>query len=415
VAEPTDVITIEPSGAIRATRGLGPRLREAAGRYQLVTEVPGMLILRGEPTEAGSGRARVLMAGEVITRMTVMEVINVIASANWRGHLHVVGPDAQRTLSFDQGALKQANSDAADDRLGEILYRAGVIKRGELDELLDAMTPDQRLGSLCVSRGIIDQQQLYHHLQEQAKHVFFAALLVGEGHFVFMLPHEGEELASTTVHLSVQGLLMEGVQRVDEMALFRDKIPSSQMCPAWRPDAPRRTLEADATAVLEQCDGRKSIDEISRLTGLGEFATTKAVYHLMQQGQIAMRTGPTVDPDRVRALVSHFNDVMQDVFVAVATYGGLSQTRATLEAWIEGSGYRPFFGKGVDDFGCIDPDHVAGALSGVDHDRPLEALHQALHELAAFALFSATTALPRDQELALARDVNARLKAIRIE
>ena len=42
------------------------------------------------------------------------------------------------------------------------------------------------------------------------------------------------------------------------------------------------------------------------------------------------------------------------------------------------------------------------------------ALHQALHELAAFALFAATTTLPRDQELALSRDVNTRLKRLRI-
>ncbi len=55
------------------------------------------------------------------------------------------------------------------------------------------------------------------------------------------------------------------------------------------------------------------------------------------------------------------------------------------------------------------------ALERSESDRPLEALHQALHELAAFALFSATTTLPRDQELILARDVNQRLKRIRLE
>ena len=41
-------------------------------------------------------------------------------------------------------------------------------------------------------------------------------------------------------------------------------------------------------------------------------------------------------------------------------------------------------------------------------------LAQALHELSAFALFAATTSLPRDQELALSRDVNTRLKRIRL-
>ncbi len=57
---------------------------------------------------------------------------------------------------------------------------------------------------------------------------------------------------------------------------------------------------------------------------------------------------------------------------------------------------------------------VVNALDDIQAEHPLEALHQALHELVAFALFSATTALPRDQELVLARDVNQRLKAIRI-
>ena len=53
-------------------------------------------------------------------------------------------------------------------------------------------------------------------------------------------------------------------------------------------------------------------------------------------------------------------------------------------------------------------------MGEVDIENPMEALHQALHELSAFALFAATTTLPRDQELALSRDVNTRLKRIRI-
>ncbi len=415
VAEPSDVVIIEPSGSIRAGRALEGVLRANAGTYRLVTEVPGLLVLRSDTAGGGAAHGRVLMAGEIVSRLTVMEVINVVATANWRGHLHVLGASGHRTLSFDQGALKQAASNAADDRLGEILYRAGVVERRVLDELLRAMTADQRFGSLCVSRGIVDQKQLYHFLQEQAKHIFFSSLLVSEGRYLFVLPDEHEDLSSATVHVSVQGLLMEGVQRVDEMALFRDKIPSDQMCPELRPDAPRRTLEPEATAVLRHCDGRRSIEEIARLSGLGEFATTKAIYQLMQQGQLVLRSGPKLDVERVKALVARFNDVMQDIFMAVATYGGLAETRATLGAWIEGSGYSAFFGGGVDDFGCIDSERVAQALSAVEIESPLEGLHQALHELAAFALFSATTALPRDQELALARDVNARLKAIRIE
>ena len=72
-----------------------------------------------------------------------------------------------------------------------------------------------------------------------------------------------------------------------------------------------------------------------------------------------------------------------------------------------------FFGDTIYEDGSIPADRVIEAMSAVEADNPMEALHQALHELAAFALFAATTTLPRDQELSLSRDVNARLKRIR--
>jgi hypothetical protein len=206
------------------------------------------------------------------------------------------------------------------------------------------------------------------------------------------------------------------VQRIDEMALFRERIPSNQMVPVPVRDAqPPKKLDQAAEALMAVCDGRRTIDELARLTGHGEFATTKAVYHLLQAKMITLRRASNIDTDTVKRLVSAFNEVMQDIFIAVATYGGVAQTRQTLDAWIDGSGYGPFFGEGMDDFGCVDANVITQALMTVEQDSPVDALHQALHELAAFALFSATTTLPRDQELTLARDVNRRLKQIRIE
>ena len=362
---------------------------------------------------SSDGEGRVQMAGEILTRMSVMEMINVIATSNWIGELHIQATDVRRILVFDKGALKGANSSASDDRLGEVLYRAGVLSRDQIEELALEMGT-KRFGELAVEKGYVDAQGLFEQLQRQAREIFFAALLMGEGTYAFIVGRE-EPDTGATVHLSVQSMLMEGVQRIDEMALFQDKIPSLEMCPERLPDAPPpKKLEGDALTVLPLCDGDRSIIEISRETGLGEFLTTKAIYQLLQAKQIALHVSRQIDVEQVRALVGRFNEVMQDIFVAVATYGGLAQTRATLDAWIQGSGYGPFFGSGVDDMGTIDADFVADALEHAETEHPIEALHQALHELAAFALFSATTALPRDQELTLARDVNARLKSIRL-
>lgn len=402
-------IDIGPDGHLRPSDDARDRLRFRQGSFELALDLPGVVVLCGE------GHARLQMAGEILGRMAVMEIINIVATSGWRGDLHVVSSEATRVLAFDQGALKGARSDAPIDLLGEVLFRGGLLSRAQLSQLVEE-TGEKRLGELAVERGLLDAAQLYQALRRQAEEIFFNALLVAEGFFAFLVDDVGDHPANATVHLSSQGLLMEGVQRIDEMALFRERVPSSALCPRPALDAPPPTkLDEAARRVLELCDGDTPIDALGRQTGLGEFGVTKAVYQLLQQKLVTLQAARRVDPERVVRLVGRFNEILQDIFVAVATYGGLAQTRATLDTWIQGSGYGPYFGEGVDELGAIDGDFVAQALGSVDMDRPLEALHQALHELAAFALFSASTTLPREQELALARDVNVRLKGIRVE
>jgi len=416
VTDQADRVVVESNGTMHVDgASLAARLRNFSGRYELLTDVPGLLVLRSDDIPAERA-TRALMAGEIVSRMTIMEILNIVAQANWRGDLHVFANDQHRILSLDQGVLKGALSNVEDDRLGEVMFRNGLLTRAALDEVLADTRPDKRFGERCVERGLLDQTKLFEQLQRQAEAIFFSALIVSHGHFAFVLPPEGESDArAATFHLPITGLLMEGVQRIDEMALFRDKIPHSGLCPKRNVGAPDRKLDDNARKVLDICDGTKTIEDLSRITGLGEFLSTKAVYHLLQAKQVTLHSAPQIESAQVVRLVTKFNEVLQDIFVAVATYGGLAQSRATIDAWIVGSGYAPFFGEGVDDFGLLDANFVASAMVNVRSDQPLDDLAQALHELAAFALFSATTSLPREQELTLARDINARLKSIRPE
>jgi hypothetical protein len=206
---------------------------------------------------------------------------------------------------------------------------------------------------------------------------------------------------------------MEGVQRIDEMALFRERIPNDDLCPVVQARATRLSLDENAQLILTYADGQRTIEDISRETGLGLFMTIKAIYGLLQQNGVVLRPRNAVDAEAVKRIVRAFNEVLRDIFMAVATYGGIDQTRSTLEAWIHGSGYAPIFGEKVEEDGSIPVEIVIEALGQITVDNPMEGLSQALHELSAFALFAATTTLPRDQELTLSRDVNTRLKRIR--
>ena len=78
------------------------RLRARAGRYRLVADSPGLVVLRGE-AQAGKASVRVGMAGELLTRTSVLEIVNVIANAGWRGQLHVLDGECELVSEPGQG------------------------------------------------------------------------------------------------------------------------------------------------------------------------------------------------------------------------------------------------------------------------------------------------------------------------
>lgn len=390
-------------------------MRDLAGGYRLAVDAPEMLVLQRVREGSDSPPSRLLMAGEIVGKMTMLDIVSVIANANWRGELSVDGEDgSRRGLIFDKGSLKGSRSNQSEDLLGEVLYRKRLLDRKTLDELLREITPDRRIGELCLQRNLVSPEALHKAIVAQTEQVFFGVLLVESGVYAMSTLDESALAPAHTVHLPVNSLLMEGVQRIDEMALFRERIPSSELCPTPKAGGTKGELDETTKRVLELCDGKLSIDEISQASSLDEFLATKAIYNLLQLGLVELHSSTKVDEAAVRRVTNSFNEVLRDIFMAVATYGGVDETRHTLSAWIQGSGYAPYFGEQIDEDGSISVDHVVGAMRGVDTERPLEALHQALHELVAFTLFSATTTLPRDQELVLARDVNRRLKLIRV-
>ncbi|MBX3269341.1 MAG: DUF4388 domain-containing protein [Sandaracinaceae bacterium] len=415
MAEPTDLVVIGDDGTVRVVgRGAERRLRDRPGRYHLVVDAPGLLILRKDVEGTDARPTRIAMAGELLTGTSTLEVINIVATANWRGDLHVMDGQHHRVLSVSQGALKYALSDSADDRLGQVLYRNGVLSRSELDALLRQVTPEKRLGQLLIEQQILTQEQLFAQLRKQVEQIFYAALLTREGYYAFSVGEEEQDhVPHHTVHLPIQQLLMEGVQRIDEMGLFRQRIPNDDLCPVPQPKVTSLSLDGNMSLVLTYADGLRTIEEIARESGLGLFHTMKSIYAMLQQGGVTLRAKREIDAAAIQALVRQFNEVLRDVFMAVATYGAVDQTRQTLETWLEGSGYAPFFGERVEEDGSISAARVVDALGSLEVDDPMEALAQGLHELAAFALFAATTTLPRDQELSLSRDVNTRLKRIR--
>jgi hypothetical protein len=413
--EPKQLIHVKADGQVVASgEQVKKRLGARAGRYLLTEGPAGLLVLRKAARGKEKNGARVLMAGEIASRSTVLEIVSMIGQAAWSGELNVYGRVARRSLLIDHGALRSATSSIPQERLGEILLSRGVIKKQQLVECLKQIGGQRRFGEILVDSGYIDREGLFENLYVQIETIFNAALLEGEGSYVFTTVAEDAVPPALNAHLPLSRLLLEGVQRIDEMALYRKHVPRNSLCPAPVRPASEAQIDEALLPVAGLADGERSLADIASELGWDDFKTVKAIYQLVQSGYLELRVPRRSQVETIERLVAEFNQIMRGIFAVVAKHGGREQMPWTLNEWMSGSGLNQYVGEKLGERCTVNPEQVMQALAALDTKQPLPLLLKALHDLASFAMFSATPFLPREVEENLARVVDKRLKNLRL-
>jgi len=383
------------------------------GSFHVVVSSPEMLILqRLGDSEADPTLGRILMAGEVVSHTTVLDIVNVISASRWAGSLHVYGSDSHRTLAFDKGALQSATSDHPDDRLNKVLVRMGVMTAASVESVMRSLQPPSRLGKLLVERGYISRQQLFDLLNKQTEEIFFSAVLETRGSYVFIVGDEGAVQPSTIAHIPVQELLLRGAERLDSLKQFESLVPDIELCPEMQTGVEVTQLDPKTRLVLALSNGERSLRDIASETWLGKFETMKITRELVKNGQVRLRPRTPSTQEEIRRLVGSFNELLRYIFSVVEQHGSVAQTREEINRWLEKSTRAGLVPGGVGEDGSmvLDPS-VTGARR--TNDLQLAGLvRETLYALASFALFAASLSMPLEEERKLAQDVYRRLHVL---
>jgi hypothetical protein len=279
-----------------------------------------------------------------------------------------------------------------------------------------------------VERGFISHPDLWKCFHEQVTAIFHGILLAHEGIFC-MTDELLVDRPDAQLSVNTQSLLMDGIRRIDEMILFRAKIPSPEVYLRRREPHRPITLRSAEHALLALADGRRTVAEIAAAAHLNDFDATKILYHLAEAGYLEASSEPSAitgaaPTARLQAIAGGMNEILRAICQAATR-------EATDEAFLAGvriflvdpaSRFEPIWKRLVPTpDGALDEEKLLGNLAALrgtallhleSSGDPGRLLFDALRELMFFYLFQAGERLPRQADDTLGKNVKRSFEAL---
>ena len=267
----------------------------AGGSWKLLEAPLGLLVGLLDraggllPDVTGLRPKGAVLAGD-LAEMQPSDLLNFLHHGRRTGLLLTRVSDVERAIVFLDGSIAWACSTSPGERLGEILARMGLAARAQIEAVVRAQATapgHRRIGQLLVERGVLAHEALSKGLRQQIVEIFLGLLVARDGSFVFLRGIDTAALPMA-LRLDTQALLLEGLRRLDEMELYRTRVPTTDVAPRRTAKVADGTLGASEKALLALVDGRRSLADLAAQSALGEFEATKAVYKLIESGYLRL-------------------------------------------------------------------------------------------------------------------------------
>ena len=359
---------------------------------------------------ADSGSQEVALAGEFGGAIGAPDVVSILTQFGLRGELTITARGVTRRFQIEQGALRSVATDAPSERLGALMVSSGMVGTHQLEDCLAELRAPARLGDVVLARKLLDEQQLFELLRRQASQTFQNGLLVTRGHYAFTpIAEEDTFDMPFSVHMPLQALLMESLQRVDEMRVFREHMPNDRVRPRPQAGSEIDGLSDELQAVVTLASGKHTLADIGRLLELDEYETMRRVYQLVRRGALTVSEEDDALDQQLERLVQRFNGALDAISRELDRHGADLDLGATLMRCKRDASHAALLDGALSPDGRVCASSLLDYLRAVPEGRRQAAATEALHDLISFALFSAGRALPRSVETALNQRVQRML------
>lgn len=241
------------------------------------------------------------------------EILQLIAVQQKSGVLKLTAGDDLAVIFFDGGKVVSTRDRRrnAKDPLKPFLVKTGRLTEPQLRQIETIEVESRReMTDILLSGNYMTSEQLTRALEDQVQDTLHQLLTWKTGTYHFSGDSRTVPKFAVNVRLNTEGLLMESMRRIDELARYREVLNSPAM--VLRPKAlaspPKEMTEAERR-VLPLVDGLRPLRDVIAQSKLVEFEVYEALHHFYDLGVVEISLAaappkvtalPTATPARAR-------------------------------------------------------------------------------------------------------------------
>jgi hypothetical protein len=336
-----------------------------------------------------------------LSRIQLPDVLSFLSMIRGSGKLLLVHQRMERSIYWKDGEIVFASSNSPEHSLGMFLLRNGKITQQQYDESKRRVTATTRHGKLLVQMGAISPKDLWWGVKNQALEIIYSLFSWKEGSFVF--GDTADELVNERIVLSINTstVIMEGIRRLDESAVIREKITSLDMVfvkvPGAVPDFGSLDMSEHEVALYNTLDGKRSIRALIGGSEMTEFEVTRILFQLLSARLIDVVTDTrsfrpvfldVEDSPELLKVISTYNDMFGRLYAALLNAVGEEPARDIVTTAMQNAESDELWsGVFFDQYGRFDENMLIANISELPFERRKAVLDDGLNTLLSVQLF----------------------------
>ncbi|MEA2344631.1 MAG: hypothetical protein QOF63_2800 [Thermoanaerobaculia bacterium] len=336
-----------------------------------------------------------------LSRIQLPDVLSFLSMIRGSGKLLLSHQRMERSIYWKDGEIVFASSNSPEHSLGMFLLRNGKITQQQYDESKRRVTATTRHGKLLVQMGAISPKDLWWGVKNQALEIIYSLFSWKEGSFVF--GDTADELVNERIVLSINTstVIMEGVRRLDESAVIREKITSLDMIfmkvQGATADFGSLDMSEHEVALYNTLDGKRSIRALIGGSEMTEFEVIRILFQLLSARLIEVVADTksfrpvfldVEDSPELLKVISTYNDMFGRLYAALLNAVGEEPARDIVTTAMQNAESDELWsGVFFDQYGRFDENMLIANISELPFERRKAVLDEGLNTLLSVQLF----------------------------